>query len=245
MRPSYGKPARCQRPASRGRIVVAWPIAHQRGADLLFAHAATCELCGGMLRCPKIVCPPTYLGCTAMFAIQEPTRREWLRIGGLSWASLAISHLTSHLPRARSLAHSAPSSGGAGRARNCIVLFMAGGPPHHDTWDPKPLAPVEIRGDIEPMSHRRTRRAGQRTDATHRPVDGPHPRSACPLNRRQRPLRQRLLHAHRPPAPADELRELPAGPAQRSPQPRRNSSAAVGPARPTARSRDAARTDRQ
>jgi hypothetical protein len=87
-----------------------------------------------------------------MFAIQEPTRREWLRIGGLSWASLAISHLTSHLPRARSLAHSAPSSGGAGRARNCIVLFMAGGPPHHDTWDPKPLAPVEIRGDIEPMS---------------------------------------------------------------------------------------------
>jgi hypothetical protein len=28
------------------------------------------------------------------------------------------------------------------------VLFMLGGPPQHETWDPKPEAPVEIRGDL-------------------------------------------------------------------------------------------------
>lgn len=35
-----------------------------------------------------------------------------------------------------------------GKAKSCIVLFMLGGPPQHETWDPKPDAPTEIRGDI-------------------------------------------------------------------------------------------------
>jgi hypothetical protein len=29
---------------------------------------------------------------------------------------------------------------------NCILLFLVGGPSQHDTWDPKPNAPAEIRG---------------------------------------------------------------------------------------------------
>lgn len=82
-----------------------------------------------------------------MFAIQEFNRREWLRIGGLSWASLALSHLQ----QPRTLASRSPGSEFVGRARNCIILFMAGGPPHHDTWDPKPDAPAEIRGDLQPI----------------------------------------------------------------------------------------------
>src|SRR5262245_32655218 len=32
------------------------------------------------------------------------------------------------------------------RAQACIVLWMTGGPPQHETWDPKPEAPAEIRG---------------------------------------------------------------------------------------------------
>src|SRR5437764_21493 len=32
------------------------------------------------------------------------------------------------------------------RAKCCIVLWMTGGPPQHETWDPKPDAPAEIRG---------------------------------------------------------------------------------------------------
>jgi len=48
-----------------------------------------------------------------------------------------------------SLAVRSPSFG---RAKSCILLFLAGGPPQHDTFDPKPHAPVEIRGDIGTIS---------------------------------------------------------------------------------------------
>lgn len=34
------------------------------------------------------------------------------------------------------------------RARHCILLFMSGGPSQIDTWDPKPEAPAEIRGEF-------------------------------------------------------------------------------------------------
>ena len=37
----------------------------------------------------------------------------------------------------------------AGRAKRCIILYCWGGMSHHETWDPKPNAPSEIRGDFE------------------------------------------------------------------------------------------------
>jgi hypothetical protein len=37
---------------------------------------------------------------------------------------------------------------------NCIMLFLVGGPPQHDTFDPKPLAPVEVRGPFQPIRTR-------------------------------------------------------------------------------------------
>lgn len=39
-----------------------------------------------------------------------------------------------------------------GRAKNCILLFLTGGPPQHDTWDPKPDAPSEVRGEFRPIA---------------------------------------------------------------------------------------------
>src|SRR5207244_11604752 len=42
--------------------------------------------------------------------------------------------------------------GRTGRARACIVLFMWGGPAHQDTWDPKPGAPAEYRGEFKPIA---------------------------------------------------------------------------------------------
>jgi hypothetical protein len=41
-----------------------------------------------------------------------------------------------------------------GRAKSCIVIFLMGGPPQHETWDPKPQAPKEIRGDLKPIPSR-------------------------------------------------------------------------------------------
>jgi len=34
----------------------------------------------------------------------------------------------------------------------CIVVFYYGGPSHLDTYDPKPDAPVEVRGEFQPIS---------------------------------------------------------------------------------------------
>src|SRR5262249_12387767 len=68
-------------------------------------------------------------------------RRDFLRIGGLGL--LGISSPT--LLRASSSV--ANGDGHFGRARKCILLFLTGGPPQHETWDPKPDAPAEIRGE--------------------------------------------------------------------------------------------------
>jgi hypothetical protein len=43
-----------------------------------------------------------------------------------------------------------PAAGG--RARGCIVLYCWGGMSHLETWDPKPDAPAEVRGDYRSIT---------------------------------------------------------------------------------------------
>src|SRR5437879_2626830 len=75
------------------------------------------------------------------------SRREFLQIGGLGAAGLALPELF----RARAQG-STPLPRGAGRARACILLFMGGGPPQMDTFDLKPDAPAEVRGEFPPIA---------------------------------------------------------------------------------------------
>src|SRR5688500_14476401 len=70
------------------------------------------------------------------------SRREALRAGGLSALGLSLPALLQ--------ARAAAAPAGAARARSCIVLFLMGGPPQHSTWDPKPDAPAEVRGEFAP-----------------------------------------------------------------------------------------------
>jgi hypothetical protein len=72
------------------------------------------------------------------------SRREWLRAGGLSAFGLSLSGL--------SQGRSTPPSASFGKAKSCIVLFYLGGPPQHETWDPKPHAPAEVRGPFKPTA---------------------------------------------------------------------------------------------
>jgi hypothetical protein len=72
------------------------------------------------------------------------TRRELLRIGGLSLFGLNLPDLLS----AESSGATFPTKAGAGRAKSVILLYLFGGPPIHETFDPKPLAPREIRGEF-------------------------------------------------------------------------------------------------
>ncbi|MFN0196686.1 MAG: DUF1501 domain-containing protein [Planctomycetaceae bacterium] len=46
----------------------------------------------------------------------------------------------------------ANDSGIKARAKSIIFLFLEGGPPHQDMWDPKPDAPLEVRGPFQPIS---------------------------------------------------------------------------------------------
>jgi hypothetical protein len=39
-----------------------------------------------------------------------------------------------------------------GKNVNCILIWMDGGPSHYETFDPKPDAPSEIRGEFKPIS---------------------------------------------------------------------------------------------
>jgi hypothetical protein len=74
------------------------------------------------------------------------TRRDILRlgIGGLSVPAL-LALQNSGLARTR------PASAGFGKAKSCIVLFAWGGMSHLDTFDPKPDAPSDIRGEFRPI----------------------------------------------------------------------------------------------
>ena len=68
------------------------------------------------------------------------TRREILRAGALSLFGATL------LPAA------AAAGAAAGRARSVILLDLFGGPSHIDTFDLKPGAPKEVRGEFQPIA---------------------------------------------------------------------------------------------
>jgi len=46
------------------------------------------------------------------------------------------------------------SGDSAAPAKSCILIWMDGGPTHYETFDPKPNAPSEIRGQFQPIQTR-------------------------------------------------------------------------------------------
>ena len=70
------------------------------------------------------------------------SRRELIRAGGLGALGLGLPTLK----RARAAASGQP------RANSCLIIFLSGGPPQHETFDPKPAAPIEIRGPFLPIA---------------------------------------------------------------------------------------------
>jgi hypothetical protein len=45
-----------------------------------------------------------------------------------------------------------PSPENRRHAKACIIVYAWGGMSHHETWDPKPNAPVEFRGEFNPIA---------------------------------------------------------------------------------------------
>src|SRR6185369_7276035 len=67
-------------------------------------------------------------------------RRAFLTVGGLGMVGLSQADV---------LRAAAENAGPRATAKSVILLFQFGGPSHLDTFDPKPNAPAEIRGEYE------------------------------------------------------------------------------------------------
>lgn len=70
------------------------------------------------------------------------SRRHMLKLGGGMLAGLTLPNL---------LAAEASAAAHRAKAKACIFIFLEGGPPQQDMWDPKPDAPPEIRGPFKTM----------------------------------------------------------------------------------------------
>jgi hypothetical protein len=70
---------------------------------------------------------------------ESMTRRDCLKLGLGGLFGLGL------VDTLRLRARAATQAAG-GKAKSCILIWMDGGPSHYETFDPKPSAPVEIRG---------------------------------------------------------------------------------------------------
>ncbi|MFO0426098.1 MAG: DUF1501 domain-containing protein [Planctomyces sp.] len=71
------------------------------------------------------------------------SRREMLQVGGSSALGLSLPQLISA---------SAEAGAVTSKVKSVLLLWLWGGPSHHETWDPKPKAPSKIRGCYSPIA---------------------------------------------------------------------------------------------
>lgn len=82
----------------------------------------------------------TLASCTGPVRI---SRRRVLQVGAIGAFGLTLPRMLQ--------AASEPQRRSAS-ADHCILIFLNGGPSHLDMWDMKPAAPVEIRGEFQPIA---------------------------------------------------------------------------------------------
>src|SRR5882724_6602606 len=75
-----------------------------------------------------------------------PSRREILRMGSLGFIGLGLDEWF------RLRARAGLASGSSSKVKSCILIWLAGGPSHIDTFDPKPGAAADVRGEFKPIA---------------------------------------------------------------------------------------------
>lgn len=76
------------------------------------------------------------------------SRRSFLQIGTLGGLGLSLPGFLAARDALAKSTGSAPSA----QAVNCICIWTQGGTSHHDTFDPKPDAPVNVKGEFGVIS---------------------------------------------------------------------------------------------
>jgi uncharacterized protein (DUF1501 family) len=83
----------------------------------------------------------TFEGDKGVECCDSLTRRDFLRAGAAGAGAVGLT--LADLCRVE--------AANGKQERNCIVLFLVGGPSQLDTWDLKPDAPADIRGPFKPI----------------------------------------------------------------------------------------------
>ncbi len=76
-------------------------------------------------------------------------RRDFLKLGVGSFMGLGMVDLLRQRAQAAQVARAAGKSSPANV--NCIMIWLDGGPSHYESFDPKPDAPTDIRGEFKPI----------------------------------------------------------------------------------------------
>lgn len=71
-------------------------------------------------------------------ACDRVSRRSFLQVGALAGLGMSLPLALEAQARAA----------GSGTGINCILIWTQGGTSHHDTFDPKPAAPVSVKGEF-------------------------------------------------------------------------------------------------
>jgi len=79
-------------------------------------------------------------------------RREFLRVGGTMLGGLTLDRLLR--AEEQELSPGTPVAPTRAPAQACILIYLAGGPSQHETFDPKPGAPLRVRGPWGAISTR-------------------------------------------------------------------------------------------
>ncbi|MEK6259986.1 MAG: DUF1501 domain-containing protein [Planctomycetota bacterium] len=84
------------------------------------------------------------------FAHPRVSRRAAVQIGSVGLLGLGMNHVEG----LRALAAESPSLQATPRTKSVIYIFLSGGLAQHDSFDPKPEAPANIRGEFAPIETR-------------------------------------------------------------------------------------------
>lgn len=86
---------------------------------------------------------------TSQWSHSGIARRDAIQIGAVGILGLGANHLLG-LRQANAADGSLP----AGKAKSCIFIFLSGGLAQHDSFDMKPNAPDNVRGEFKPIATR-------------------------------------------------------------------------------------------
>lgn len=90
---------------------------------------------------------------TPASSCRRASRRDIVQAGSIGLLGMSLPRLLQAEELAgRRETQSATANATSAKAKRVILLFMWGGPAHQDTWDLKPDAPLEVRGEFNPIS---------------------------------------------------------------------------------------------